>query len=104
MGAGDVKALAALGTWLGVWGTIYLFVYMAFAGAVLVTLVLWWQGVLWSRIKRGLGFLAERVLLRPLPGASDALAPAAPEKSEGVPYAVAIAIGMAIICVRGFLG
>ncbi|MGA7561614.1 MAG: A24 family peptidase [Desulfobaccales bacterium] len=104
MGAGDVKALAALGTWLGVWGTIYLFVYMAFAGAVLVTLVLWWQGVLWSRIKRGLGFLAERVLLRPLPGASDAPAPAAPEKSEGVPYAVAIAIGMAIICVRGFLG
>ena len=104
MGAGDVKALAALGTWLGVWGTIYLFVYMAFAGAVLVTLVLWWQGVLWSRIKRGLGFVAERVLLRPLPGASDALAPAAPEKSEGVPYAVAIAIGMAIICVRGFLG
>ncbi|MGA8141041.1 MAG: A24 family peptidase [Desulfobaccales bacterium] len=104
MGAGDVKALAALGTWLGVWWTIYLFVYMAFAGVVLVTLVLWWQGTLWSRIKRGLGFLAERVLLRPLPDASDAPAPAGPGKSEGVPYAVAMAVGMAIICWRGFGG
>ena len=104
MGAGDVKALAALGAWLGAWQTLYLFFYMALSGVLLVILVLWWRGALWSRIKRGLGFLAERVLLRPLPGASDALAPAAPEKSEGVPYAVAIAIGMAIICVRGFLG
>ncbi len=104
MGAGDVKALAALGTWLGVWGTIYLFVYMAFAGAVLVTLILWWQGTLWNRIKRGLGFLMERVLMRPFPGASGSPAPAAPGKTEGVPYAVAVAVGMAIICWRGFGG
>jgi prepilin peptidase CpaA len=98
MGAGDVKALAALGTWLGAWGTIYLFVYMAFAGLVLVILVTWWHGTLWGRIKRSLGFLVAWVLLRPLPGASEAPA----GKSEGVPYAVAMAIGMAIICWRSF--
>ena len=82
MGAGDVKALAALGTWLGVWGTIYLFVYMAFAGAVLVTLVLWWQGVLWSRIKRGLGFLAERLLCVPSPAPTTRRCPR-PRKNRG---------------------
>jgi prepilin peptidase CpaA len=101
MGAGDVKALAALGTWLGVWQTIFLFVYMAFAGALLVTLILWWQGTLWRRIKRGLAFLVGWVLMRSFPGGSGA--PAPPEKSEGVPYAVAMALGMAIICWRGFV-
>ena len=34
MGAGDVKALAALGAWLGPAGTLYLFCYMAIAGGL----------------------------------------------------------------------
>ena len=103
MGAGDVKALAALGTWLGAWQTLFLFVYMAFSGVLLVILVLWWRGALWSRIKRGWEFLVGWVLLRPHAGARGAPAPAAPGKSEGVPYAVAMAMGMAIICWQGFV-
>ena len=104
MGAGDVKALAALGAWLGARQTLYLFVYMAFSGVLLVILVLWWRGALWSRMKRGWGFLVGWVLLRPHPGASGAPAPAAPGKSEVIPYTVAMAVGMAIICWRGFVG
>jgi len=103
MGAGDVKAFAALGTWLGAWQTLFLFAYMAFSGVLLVILVLWWRGALWSRIKRGWEFLVGWVLLRPHPGASGAPAPATPGKSEVVPYAVAMAMGMAIICWRGFV-
>jgi prepilin peptidase CpaA len=103
MGAGDVKALAALGTWLGAWQTLFLFVYMAFSGVLLVLLVLWWRGALWSRIKRGWQFLLGWLLLRPHPVPADAPAPAAPGKSEGVPYAVAMAMGMVIICWRGFV-
>ncbi|MFZ0052603.1 MAG: A24 family peptidase [Desulfobaccales bacterium] len=103
MGAGDVKALAALGTWLGAWQTLFLFAYMAFSGVLLVILVLWWRGALWSRIKRGWEFLVGWVLLRPHPGANGAPAPATPGKSEAVPYAVAMAMGMAIICWRGFV-
>jgi len=103
MGAGDVKAFAALGAWLGVWQTLFLFAYMAFSGVLLVILVLWWRGALWSRIKRGWEFLVGWVLLRPHPGASGAPAPATPGKSEVVPYAVAMAMGMAIICWRGFV-
>ncbi len=103
MGAGDVKALAALGTWLGPWQTLFLFAYMAFSGVLLVILVLWWRGALWSRIKRGWEFLVGWVLLRPHAGARGAPAPAAPGQSEGVPYAVAMAMGMAIICWRGFV-
>ncbi len=102
MGAGDVKALAALGTWLGVWQTLFLFAYMAFSGVFLVILVLWWRGALWSRIKRGWDFLVGWVLLRPHAGPRGAPAPAAREKSEVIPYAVAMAMGMAIVCWRGF--
>jgi prepilin peptidase CpaA len=103
MGAGDVKALAALGTWLGFWQTLYLFIYMAFSGVLLVILILWWRGALWSRIKRGWRFLVGWVLLRPHPGASGEAAPAAPEKPEAIPYAVAMAMGMAIICWLGLV-
>jgi len=48
MGAGDVKALAALGTWLGPRDTLFLFIYMGIAGGVLIIMVLLWRGVLWS--------------------------------------------------------
>lgn len=102
MGAGDVKAMAALGVWLGGWQTIYLFVYMAFSGALLVILVLWWRGLLWSRIKRLWDFLVGWVLLRSAPPAGGAATPEAPKKSEVVPYAVAMAMGMAVICWRSW--
>ncbi len=98
MGAGDVKAMAALGAWLGGWQTIYLFIYMAFSGVLLVILVLGWRGLLWSRSKRLWDFLVGWVLLRSAPSGGGAAAPAASHKSEVVPYAVAMAMGMAIVC------
>jgi Flp pilus assembly protein protease CpaA len=36
MGAGDVKALAALGAWLGPLATLYLFIYMGLSGVPLI--------------------------------------------------------------------
>ena len=53
MGAGDVKALAALGAWLGFWGTLFLFCYMAIAGGILALAALWWSGQLWTRLRQG---------------------------------------------------
>jgi prepilin peptidase CpaA len=38
IGAGDVKALAALGTWLGPWNTFLLFILMGLSGLPLVIL------------------------------------------------------------------
>ena len=42
MGAGDVKGLAALGTWLGLEGTFYLFFYMGLSGGLIIIAVLIW--------------------------------------------------------------
>src|SRR4030065_1999811 len=44
MGAGDVKALAALGAWLGPAGTGFLFCYMGIAGGLMALGVLVWEG------------------------------------------------------------
>jgi len=100
MGAGDVKALAALGTWLGLRLTLFLFLYMALAGGLLVLAYLWWRGLLTARLKRLGSWLLSWILLRPhgggagkVPGSGQ---PA--EKPEGVPYAVALAVGMAVLC------
>jgi prepilin peptidase CpaA len=100
MGAGDVKALAALGAWLGPWLTFALFVYMGVAGGLLAIGVLWWKGLLWSKICRGWAILANWVLFRPyrLEGSP---APSSAPKTEGIPYAVALALGMVILVVIG---
>jgi prepilin peptidase CpaA len=94
MGAGDVKALAALGAWLGPRLTVFLFCYMGIAGGVLALGYLLWKGVLWQRIKQGWTFLLNLILCR----ADGAPQPPSPSQlSEGIPYGVAIAIGMAIL-------
>jgi prepilin peptidase CpaA len=105
VGAGDVKALAALGAWLGPLQTVYLFVYMAISGVPLIVIVLWKRGLLWSRIRQIWGLLLNRLLLRPhssMPPPAPASAPVPP--AAGVPYAVAMAMGMAILCKRTFFG
>jgi len=69
MGAGDVKALAALGTWLGPAGAFELFIYMAISGGILCVAVLWWRGQLLSSLTQGLralkNFFLSYLLLRP---------------------------------------
>ena len=65
MGAGDVKALAALGAWLGPRLTVFLFCYMGIAGGVIALGYLVWQGSLWQKIKQGWTFLLNLILCRP---------------------------------------
>jgi len=89
MGAGDVKALAALGAWLGPKGTLALFCYMAIAGGLMALGVLIWRRILWQR-------MLNMVLCQ------DKLATLAPaEKTPGIPYGVAMALGMAVLVWTG---
>ena len=96
MGAGDVKALAALGAWLGPWQTFLLFIYMAISGGVILVVLLWWRGLLWGAFRQIWGSLVSWVLLRPHP--SEPKSAASPALNPGVPYAVALAMGMAALC------
>lgn len=105
LGAGDVKALAALGAWLGPRHTIDLFIYMALSGVCVIMVFLWRRGLLLSKIKRMGAILMSWVLLHPHSGVLPT-ATAAPRNStnEGIPYAVALALGMVILCYRNFSG
>ncbi len=100
MGAGDVKALAAMGAWLGPKATLYLFIYMGISGGLLAVIWLWWRGLLWGKIQQGWGYLLNLLLLRLHPSMPGSAAPQ-PAKAE-IPYAAALAMGMAILCWRGF--
>ncbi len=93
MGAGDVKALAALGAWLGPPRTFALFVCMGICGGVLILLVLGWRGVLWSRMREGWIHLRNR--WRGRPSGTETPAPRLPR--QRIPYAAALALGMAIL-------
>jgi prepilin peptidase CpaA len=93
MGAGDVKALAALGAWLGPKACFSVFCYMGLAGGVLSLGVLIWKGILWRYLKHGYQLLQNfvfcrdrRLLLETLPHGSG--------QTSGLPYGVAIALGM----------
>lgn len=98
MGAGDVKAMAALGAWLGPWRTLLLFAYMGIAGGVMGVGVLWWRGLLMSKIHQGWAFLVNWLLLRRC-GLRPRASPSPP--TPGLPYGVAMALGMALLCWRG---
>jgi len=108
LGAGDVKALAALGAWLGPWQTLYLFVYMAFSGVLLAIIVLLKRGLLWSKLKKGWASLLNKILLRPHssmpPPVPAPVTPASPATDASMPYGVALAMGMVILSGRVFFG
>jgi prepilin peptidase CpaA len=94
MGAGDVKALAALGAWLGPKLTVFLFCYMGIAGGVIALGYLVWTGSLWEKAKQGWTFLLNLILCRP----DGAPSPPAPSQlTTGIPYGVAIAVGMTVL-------
>ena len=100
MGAGDVKAMAALGAWLGPLPTLYLFIYMGLAGIPLILLFLLQRGELKAKVRQGWTLLVNRVLLRTQPPSPSPAS--APSTSAGLPYAVALALGMALLCWQGF--
>jgi prepilin peptidase CpaA len=98
MGAGDVKALAALGTWLGPGFTLMLFCYMAAAGGLMAIGVLIYKGVLWAKLRLYWSYLVSWILFRPT-----GLKPGPTPKADvqGIPYGVAIALGMVALFWRG---
>lgn len=98
MGAGDVKALAALGAWLGPQATLFLFCYMGIAGGLMSLAVLIWKGLLWEKIRRGWTILVNLVLCR---DHGLALAPSQIQETPGIPYGVAIALGMGVLLLSG---
>ncbi len=97
MGAGDVKALAALGTWLGPWLTFMLFCYMGIAGGIFAVAVLWWKGILGARLRQGWVLLVNWILSRPC-GTSFSSSSSTPTPlTQGIPYGVAMAAGMVVL-------
>lgn len=98
MGAGDVKALAALGAWLGPRHTLYLFCYMGLAGGLMALIMLWRRGLLKAKIRQGWGVLVNWALCR---GHGPAPVPGAQDQTPGLPYGVAMALGMMALLVRG---
>jgi prepilin peptidase CpaA len=99
MGAGDVKALAALGAWLGPLPTVYLFMYMGLSGIPLIIFFLWRRGDLSAKAREWWTLIVNRFLLRSQNSTPSPAPP--PNKSEGLPYALALAMGMVLLCWRG---
>jgi prepilin peptidase CpaA len=97
MGAGDVKASAALGAWLGLWRAFALFVYMGICGGLVILVMLLWLGRLLAEIRDGWNFLLNWLLCRPFDSKPP---PPASRKSITIPYGVALALGMAVLCWR----
>jgi prepilin peptidase CpaA len=96
MGAGDVKALAALGSWLGPWNTLLLFIFMGLSGLPLVIIFLWYRGHLFTKLRQFWTHLKNLALTRSKGAANTDKTLPAPE--ERIPYAVAIALGMILLC------
>jgi|UniRef100_A0A7C3SIU3 prepilin peptidase CpaA len=101
IGAGDVKALAALGAWLGPWQTFCLFFYMALAGGLLALGVLIWKGQLGAKLRQGWNWLLNWVLRRPFRATEPREFRAIKMETQGIPYGVAIALGMVALYWRG---
>jgi prepilin peptidase CpaA len=97
MGAGDVKAAAALGAWLGLERTFLLLIYMALSGGLIILVVWLWQGRILEGLRQLWNFLLNWVLCRPV----DSKPPSPLSlKSSSIPYGAAMAIGMALLCWR----
>lgn len=100
MGAGDVKALAALGAWLGPRLCLVVFCYMGLAGGLLSLMVLIWRRLLSNYLRRGWQLLLGFILLKGQQGWLGQLSLPA-QTTAGVPYGVAIAAGMIALSLWG---
>ena len=87
MGAGDVKALAALGAWLGPAATVRFFCYTAIAGGLMSLAVLVWKKQIGQRVLNMV--LCQENL--------SALVQVPVQKTPGIPYGVAMLLGMGVL-------
>lgn len=91
-GAADLKLAAAVGVWLGPLGALRVSIYAALIGGVLA--------LLW--LLRSQGFLGSWVFLRMVPHwAPRVVARRSSALNVSVPYALAIAVGVALELVSG---
>jgi prepilin peptidase CpaA len=99
MGAGDVKASAAMGAWLGLRRAFALFIYMGIGGGVIILVVWLWQGRLLAGLRQGWHFLLNWSLCCPFDAKPP---PPSSRQSTTIPYGAAMALGMAFLCWRRF--
>lgn len=97
MGAGDVKASAALGAWLGLHRAFLLFIYMGISGAVIILLIWLWQRRLLAGLRQGWHFMLNWLLCRSYEAKPP---PPVSLKSGSIPYGAAMALGMILLCWR----
>ena len=101
LGAGDVKALAALGAWLGPLATLYLFIYMGISGGVLLVFYNLGKKSFWLSMKN---VVLNWILLRPQGRLTWQLGQKTssdhPSTVRGFPYGLALATGIAILIIR----
>jgi prepilin peptidase CpaA len=97
MGAGDVKASAALGAWLGLHRAFLLFIYMGICGGLIILVVWLWQRQLLAGLRQGWHFLLNWLLCQTFD-----VKPPRPVslKSGSIPYGAAMALGMLMLCWR----
>jgi hypothetical protein len=76
-----------------------LFCYMGLAGGLMALVVMAWKGILWQKIRRGLIYLQNLVLCQDL--RSTVGSTSIKETTPGIPYGVAIALGMGVLLLRG---
>lgn len=97
LGAGDVKLMAMVGTWLGPAATLQAAVYIVLAGGVLAVVTACWTGTVRQVLRNVLGMILARTAV-PVPASNEPAQPSARPKSPTtgrLPYAVAIAAGTA---------
>ncbi|MFN3414961.1 MAG: prepilin peptidase [Caldimonas sp.] len=97
LGAGDVKLMAMVGTWLGPAATLQAAVYIVLAGGVLAVVTACWTGTVRQVLRNVLGMILARTAV-PVPGSRESPALSArpmPRTNGRLPYAVAIAAGTA---------
>ena len=97
MGAGDVKAAAALGAWLGLERTFLLFIYMAISGGLIILAVWLWQKRFLEGVRQLWNFLLNWLLCQPVDSKPP---PPVSLKSAAIPYGPAMALGMVLLCWR----
>lgn len=92
MGAGDVKLMAAVGTFLGPGHAFYASLVVAIVGGFIAALAAWRQGRLSEALRGSFAVLSRSAPVKTLEDSS---------RSESIPYGLAIAVG--VVCYLFFV-